>query len=51
MYKKYKHDPINWSIQNLSNHYGTSLERTRAVLFLMQKRDEEIAKITKLPIG
>jgi len=51
MYKKYKHDPINWSIQNLSNHYGTSIERTRAVLFLMQKRDEEIAKITKLPIG
>lgn len=51
MYKKYKHDPVNWSIQSLSNHYGTSLERTRAVIFLMQKRDEEIAKITKLPVG
>lgn len=51
MYKKHKHDPINWSIDKLSNHYRTSLERTRAVIFLMQKRDEEIAKITKLPVG
>jgi len=51
MYKKYKHDPINWSIEKLSNHYHTSLERTRAVIYLMQKRDEEISKITKLPAG
>lgn len=51
MYKKYKDDPINWSIEKLSNHYHTSLERTRAVIYLMQKRDEEISKVTKLPIG
>ena len=40
MYKRHKADPLQWSISKLSQHYGATLDRTKAVLFLMQKREE-----------
>lgn len=44
MYKRHKADPQQWSISKLSQHYGATLDRTKAVLFLMQKREELMVK-------
>ena len=40
MYEKHKADPKAWDVKRLSQHYGTSLDRTNAVLFLMKRREE-----------
>ena len=40
MYAKYKQDPEQWNITALSKAYGTSMERTKAVLFLLEKREQ-----------
>lgn len=50
MYKKHKEDPQEWSVDKLSLHYGTSLDRTKAVLFLMSKREETQRKLGVLDI-
>jgi len=42
MFSLHIDDPERWSIQKLSQHYGTSLERTSAVIFLMQSRHDLI---------
>jgi hypothetical protein len=45
MYQKFKNEPLVWTLEKLSQHYGTSLDRTNAVLFLMQKREEMQKKL------
>lgn len=40
MYKLYQSDPNVWTEKELSRKYGTSITRTRAVLLLMQRREE-----------
>lgn len=40
MYGKHKQDSETWSVGALSKQYGTSMERTKAVLFLMRRREE-----------
>ncbi len=40
LYAKYKQDPEQWSVMALSKAYGTSIERTKAVLFLLEKREQ-----------
>ena len=40
MYQKHKSDPETWDVKKLSLHYGTSIDRTNAVLFLMKQREE-----------
>lgn len=44
MYLKYMEDPEKWSFENLSTAYGSSLIRTKAVIYLMQKRHEMISQ-------
>jgi hypothetical protein len=44
MWKKHKSDPEIWNIEKLSQHFGTTVERTKAILFLMRKREELMAK-------
>lgn len=43
MWKNHKENPDEWSILKLSQHYGTSLDRTKAVLFLMKRREDFIS--------
>jgi hypothetical protein len=50
MYRKHMEDPISWSIQKLSEHYGTSRDRTNAVIFLMGRREELQAKLGAVKI-
>lgn len=40
MYNLHKSDPVEWSEEALSKHFGASLTRTRAVLILMKRREE-----------
>ena len=40
MYSKYKQDPEQWSVTALSKAYGTSMERTKAVLLLLEQREQ-----------
>jgi len=44
MYLKYMEDQEKYSFENLSVEYGTSLIRTKAVVYLMQKRHELITQ-------
>lgn len=44
MYLKYMEDQEKHSFENLSVEYGTSLIRTKAVVYLMQKRHELITQ-------
>jgi hypothetical protein len=44
MFLKHMEDEELWSIEKLSNFYGTSLIRTKSVLLLMQKRHDVISK-------
>ena len=45
MYQKYKSDPSLWTIDKLSQEYGTSRDRTNAVIYLMTKREEMQRKL------
>eukprot|EP01041_Mallomonas_annulata_P006785 gene6785-13742_t len=40
LFKLHKEDPELWTVNNLSKKYGMTTERTKAVLFLMAKREE-----------
>lgn len=40
MYGKHKQDPEEWTVNALSKQYGASMERTKAVLYLMRRREE-----------
>jgi hypothetical protein len=40
MYQKYKSNPSEWTLSKLSQNFGTSLERTKAILVLMERREE-----------
>lgn len=44
MFTKYMQDQDQWSYQNLSKHYGSSLIRTKAIILLMQRRHNMIAE-------
>lgn len=44
MYLRYMEDQEKWSFENLSTTYGSSLIRTKAVIYLMQKRHELISQ-------
>ena len=50
MYKRHKQDPVKWSISRLSQQYGATLDRTKAILFLMRKREEVMTKEKVLDI-
>ena len=39
MYGKYKQNPEEWSVMALSKAYGSSIERTKAVLLLLERRE------------
>jgi hypothetical protein len=43
MFTKYMQDPKEWSFENLSKRYGSSLIRTKAIILLMQRRHNMIA--------
>jgi Eukaryotic mitochondrial regulator protein len=45
MYRKHVEDPVAWSVEKLSQHYGSSIDRTNAVLYLMGKREETQRKL------
>jgi hypothetical protein len=40
MYSKHKQDGEEWNVTALSKKYGTSIERTKAVLYLLKRREE-----------
>lgn len=40
MYKKHKDDPEKHTIPSLSNQYNCSVERVKAVIFLLRKREK-----------
>jgi hypothetical protein len=40
IYQKHKEDPVQWSVQNIAQHYSMSLHRARAIVFLMKEREE-----------
>ena len=40
MYRKHTQDSEEWTVGALSKQYGTSTERTKAVLFLMRRREQ-----------
>lgn len=44
MYLRYMEDQEKWSFEKLSTAYGSSLIRTKAVIYLMQKRHEMISQ-------
>ena len=40
MYSKHKQDGEEWNVTALSKQYGTSIERTKAVLYLLKRRED-----------
>lgn len=42
IYKKNKEDPVAWSVENIAQHYGMSLVRARAIVYLMRTREEHM---------
>ena len=50
MYRRHKKSPDEWPLSRLAQHYGASLERTKAVLILMRKREELMASENLLDI-
>ena len=50
MHHLHKTDPEKWSLLTLSEKFGTSMERTRAIIYLMQQRDKAMAERNVLEI-
>lgn len=50
LYRRHKKNPDEWPLSRLAQHYGASLERTKAVLILMRKREELMASENLLDI-
>jgi hypothetical protein len=44
IYQDHKADPKQWSAAKIANHYGMSLNRARAILYLMKSREEMMTK-------
>mmetsp|Transcript_35122 Transcript_35122/g.33370 ORF Transcript_35122/g.33370 Transcript_35122/m.33370 type:complete len:396 (+) Transcript_35122:112-1299(+) len=44
IYKKYKSDPEKWTLQKISNYFSCSMERARAVVYLMGQREALMKK-------
>lgn len=40
IYQKFKEDPEKWTIPEIANHYRCTHERAKAVIYLLQKREE-----------
>ena len=40
IFQKFKEDPETWTIPAIAAHYGCTHERAKAVVFLMQKRED-----------
>ena len=51
MYKRHKQNPDEWPVTRLAQHYGASMERVKAILFLMRNREEFMAreKVAEIP--
>jgi hypothetical protein len=51
IYQKYKEDPVAWSPAKLAEKYQASEMRVKAVIYLMQKREELMEKnqVTNIP--
>lgn len=51
MYNRNKENPSEWPLSRLAQHYGTTLDRTKAVLFLMRRREEIMIqeKVAEIP--
>lgn len=44
IFKSYKDDPARWTIPALSQKYHCTLERTTAIIYLMQRREDLMRK-------
>jgi hypothetical protein len=51
IYRKYKSDPIEWSLKKLSQRYGMNLHRVRAIVHLMGEREALMEKLGVLNIS
>lgn len=51
MYKRHKKSPEEWPISRLAQHFGASVDRVKAILFLMRNREEmmEREKVADIP--
>lgn len=49
IYKKFKSEPKKWTFNVLAQHYGMSIDRVKAVIFLQDRR-EELMKSEELPV-
>lgn len=51
MYERHKSDPEEWSIRKLCEHYGSSFERTKAIIYLMRHRETVMAENQVLDVS
>ena len=51
MYKRHKKSPEEWPISRLAQHFGASVDRVKAILFLMRNREEMMdrEKVSDIP--
>ena len=40
LFKKFKNDPEIWTVPLLSQHFGCTIERVKAIIFLLQRRED-----------
>ena len=40
LFKKFKDDPESWTVPLLSQHFGCTTERVKAIIFLLQRRED-----------
>ena len=50
MFKSFKEDPLKWTIPALSQKYNCTLERTTAIVYLMQRREDMMRENNVLDI-
>ena len=50
MFKSFKEDPLKWTIPALSQKYNCALERTTAIVYLMQRREDMMRENNVLDI-
>ena len=51
IFQKFKEDPEKWTIPEIASHYGCTHERAKAVIFLLQKREDLMREnnVTDIP--
>ena len=51
IFKNYKEDPAKWTISALSQKYSCTMERTTAIVYLMQRREDMMRenKVLNIP--